>query len=130
MCPNEEWVVISYHAKLVADLDCAYFAENAASDSSSNLTWKASSRVKAFDRMFEGDRQGLYSYETTNPQAEIMVRDVIPSEYIDEVFFNKGSGSLLAEYKKKYPDIKMSCKEAYFKPRRDFQRWSKGYTLC
>lgn len=126
MYPNDEWVVISYHAKLVADLNCAYFAKNAASDSSSDLVWKVSTRVKAFESMFKKERDGLYSYETTDPQAEVMVREIIPSEYIDEIFFK--NGSLLAKYKKKYPEIKMSCKEVYFKPRRDFERWRKGHS--
>ena len=128
-CPNESWVVISYHAKSVADLNCAYFDTNAASNSFLECAWNARTRVRAFESMFTKERQGLYSYETTDPQAEVMVKDIIPSEYINEIFFNEGSGVLLAEYQKKYPNIKMSCKKAYFEPRRDYQRWSKGYTL-
>ena len=127
--PNEVWVVIAYHAKSVADLNCAYFDENAASSSFLECAWNARTKVRAFESMFKGERQELYTYETTNPQAEVMVKDIIPSEYIEEIFFNTDSGSLLAEYKKKYPNIKMSCKKTYFEPRRDYQRWSKGYAL-
>ena len=125
--PGSKWVVISYNAKLVADMDCAYFASNAASSLYLDQGWKEHTLLKSFESMFMGKRDGLYNYETTNPQAEVMVRGIIPSEYIETIFFE--DYSLLKEYVEKYPYIKMSYDKSYFIPRRDFRKWSKGYSL-
>lgn len=125
--PESKWVVISYYAKMVADMDCAYFATNAASSLYLERAWKENIYLKSFESMFVGQRDNLFSYETTNPQAEVMVKGTIPTNYIEAVFFD--DYSLLKKYKEKYPHINMVYDKSYFLPRRDFSRWSKGYSL-
>jgi hypothetical protein len=121
--PFSEWIVISYNAKLVADMDCAYFANNAASSIYKDRSWTIYSSEKSFDRMFAGKREDLNSYETTNPQAEVMVRGIIPSKYIETIFF--ADVSLLKEYQEKYPYVKMSYDKSYFQPHKNFENQRK-----
>lgn len=120
---DAKWVVISYDAKKVAKLDCGYFNQNAASKLYMHKKWDEFTSLNAFEMLFEGERENLGSFETTNPQAEVMVRDVIPIEYIKSIAFD--DQTLLEEYKKKYPHIKMCYDKQYFQPRRDYDRWSK-----
>ena len=104
-------------------LDCGYFNQNAASKLYMHKKWDEFTSLNAFEMLFEGERENLGSFETTNPQAEVMVRDVIPIEYIESIAFD--DQTLLEEYKKKYPHIKMCYDKQYFQPRRDYDRWSK-----
>lgn len=123
--PNSQWVVISYDAKKVAKKDCAYFQYNAALHIYKNVKWETFISLSAFDLLFSGNREGLYSYETTNPQAEVMVREIIPTDYIDAIYFN--DYFLYKFYEQKYPNIKMIYDDYYFTPRRDYMKWSKNY---
>lgn len=123
--PNSQWVVISYDAKKVAKKDCAYFQYNAALHIYKNVKWETFISLSAFDLLFSGNREGLYSYETTNPQAEVMVREIIPTDYIDAIYFN--DYFLYKLYEQKYPNIKMIYDDYYFTPRRDYMKWSKNY---
>ena len=123
--PNLQWVVISYDAKKVAKKDCAYFQYNAALHIYKNVKWETFISLSAFNLLFSGNREGLYSYETTNPQAEVMVREIIPTDYIDAIYFN--DYFLYKFYEQKHPNIKMIYDDYYFTPRRDYMKWSKNY---
>lgn len=123
--PDEKWAVIFFDAKKVAGMNCGYFVHNAASYENRNESWERFTGLSSFISLFEGEREGLYPYEPTDPQAEVMVMDTIPVKYIKKICF-EDNGSF-KEFLNMNSKISMSVNREYFKPRRDYQRWGKNH---
>ena len=126
----EEWVVIVLKAEeIVQQLDCAYFEENAATHRSKRKDWTELNDLEAFQNMFKEDRR-YYTLEDcypSNPQAEVMGSNAIPSTMIKEIHVDsdtwKRNAGMLNRLKSKYPGIKFVCSNEYFKKRKDSKMW-------
>ena len=103
---RSEWVVLLLDAKVLWELDCAFCQENAASNAARRIPLEKRKEPEALERIFIevyrdikiGDgikKEKIYQrqsmqipdYYPTHPQAEILVFDQIPSDYIKEVHF-------------------------------------------
>lgn len=86
---NEDWCFILLNPQKVISLDCAFFWTNAANRMCRNLRWEDQNNRIAFDRMFDtkGRDCCLPDCFPTDPQAEIMVKDMIPVDCIDKIVF-------------------------------------------
>lgn len=128
--PQKRWVVLVIDSKEVISLDCAYCYTNAANSSITGISLDKLMTVQAFDAMFEEidnqesrQRMRLSDNEPTDPQAEILVFDVIPPEAIKYIFFDNYCTmqqyiSLLDKM-----HILCSCDRGVFSPRRDYSFW-------
>ena len=120
---EECWCVILLNPQKVVSLDCAYFWTNAASTVCRRLEWEDQCSRIAFDRMFDpkGRSRIIPDCYTTDPQAEVMVKGVIPADYIEGIVCDGSFGI----------DNKLPCKcfvdYTYFAPRMDYKEWPAYY---
>ncbi|MDN3403793.1 DarT ssDNA thymidine ADP-ribosyltransferase family protein [Pseudoalteromonas sp. APC 3218] len=89
----DEWVVIAVKRSVLWKLDCLFFKHNAATASISALSNFELSTFDSFNNMFAEidnfetrEEQYLHKYDPTDKQAEVMVIDHIPPEYLLGVF--------------------------------------------
>lgn len=92
------WVVLLLDAKILWELDCVFCTENAASNAIRHVDLEERRKADVLESMFvdsyldiKGDvyRRHLQTptYYPTHPQAEVLVFDPIPVEYIQTAHF-------------------------------------------
>ena len=128
--PSKKWVVLILNAYEILKLDCAFCHTNAANSSISNTSIDSRKTYTSFKNMFS-ERPGqllreqldLYDNETTDPQAEILVLDNIPSSAIQFAVFN--NYIIKNQYENLFIDTNISyaADSGYFAPRRDYSFW-------
>ena len=123
---DADWAVLLLDPFYVLSLDCAYCYTNAASNAVSRISLEERSSLASFLGLFyepaECSRQqmGLADNETTDPQAELLVREMIPLQAIQCVIFRNEEIAL------KYRDeligagLEVIVDDAYFEPRHDY----------
>ena len=81
------------------------------------------SSATAFDEMFgnANHRLGIPDYYTTDPQAEVMIRDEIPRRYIDMIIVQSSRDI----GKVSDPSIAIEEQPRLFGQRQDYQYWQK-----
>ena len=125
---KKRWAVIELDLWSVLQLNCLYCFTNAASNEERYISLEDRKTDESFCFMFseiEGrntrDEMNLFDNETTNPQAEVLVLESIPVEYITRIVFD--SQETLKEYK----DILDNCDiygevdSSLFAPRHDYE---------
>jgi hypothetical protein len=102
---DEDWCVIALRPKLLWELDCLFFKHNAADGSVSGLKDDDLETIKSFKGMYDElggydsrEEQCLKQFDPTDRQAEVLVADHIPTEYIFGVAVSN------RQVKKKYKD--------------------------
>ena len=131
-CDNLEadWVVIELDSKILANSDCAFCITNAGDSSEYTKTIASRKGIEAFDAMFcdnSGNdirmKASIPLCYPTNPQAEVLVFDIIAPSYIKSINFD--SYKTLAKYKSLLPnDMNIKVNHVLFGPRRDYNFWS------
>ena len=109
---DDAWVVIIIHPSVIWESPCAFCKHNAADRRISSLSVTQIGDHYALAGMFaeiEGHRsreeQKLKPCDPTDPQAEILIFDVVsPAKIHGVVFSNK---DLKVAYAQKHPDLKM-----------------------
>lgn len=128
--PSKRWAVLVLDAQAIITLDCAFCFTNAASKRITSIPLSKLKDLKALKQMFaetnafySRKRMGLESNEPTDPQAEILVFDEIPSSAIKFIIFN--DNSLMQQYKPilEQKDIPYGCDVGPFTPRHDYSFW-------
>lgn len=107
---QHEWVVIELSSSILWELDCAFCHENAASTSVTTIPLEQRKSFSALEKMFDSQAYGVLPKNyTKSPQAEVLVFDKIPPQYIKNILFkfNKGTN--------------IFCDDKYFKPRQDYE---------
>ena len=139
---DETWIALLLDAKVLWELDCAFYQENAASNpapadgTTPSLEQRKTSR--ALTGMFVEDyvnRQGsrvsrqdlqIPNNYPTNPQAEVLVFDSIPTRYIKTVHFR--NATILREWRsinsETYSQM-LTSNSSYFNPRHDWAAWQR-----
>lgn len=102
---DEDWCVVALRREVLWELDCLFFKNNAAGGEISHLKDEELSTIEAFRGMYnEQDdldsrkEQCLEPYDPTDKEAEVLVHDHIPPEYIGTVVLSN------RQVKKKYKD--------------------------
>lgn len=103
---NEDWCVLELSPNLLWELDCLFFKYNAADGRISGKDDEELSSIDAFRSMYEEldgldsrEDQCLEPYDPTDKQAEVLVFDYIPVDYIFGVFVSN------RQVKKNYKNI-------------------------
>lgn len=110
---DEDWCVIGLKRKTLWEQDCLFFKNNAADARMSGKGDNELSTVAAFKSMYDEmedldtrEEQCLKPYDPTDRQAEVLVPEEIPVEYIIGVYVSsrkikKRYSDLLADYQVK-----------------------------
>jgi ssDNA thymidine ADP-ribosyltransferase, DarT len=127
---QHDWVVLLLKPSILWELDCKFYRENAASNNSREVNSEERKQPNALREMF-GDYEaiqrqtlGIPKEYTTNPQAEVLVFDPIPIQYINRViFFNKDAATQWMQLNPGNYSQKFYQGNRYFLYRMDCKRW-------
>lgn len=127
---SQEWVVLTIHRQVLWTKHCAFFCGNAASTEEITTPLNAKLGLKALQKIFEPvvgkpprEELKLHKKFPTNPQAEVLIYDVIePSNIINILCPNSAMKEKLLP---KYPNQRVLFHEPYFGPRIDWKVWKK-----
>ena len=124
-----KWVVIELDANILCNFECAFCWTNAGDKTMYNQSIEQRMGKMAFQKLFE-NRQGYPQRENleipdsypTNPQAEVLVFDIISADYIKSLYFE--DSAVMQMFQHIIPDkISVSVNKNYFAPRKDFGLW-------
>ncbi len=125
--PNTQWAVLRLDAQILTDFDCAFCQVNAGSAASFTIPLSERKGADALAKMYapivDGVQRSLsipMSYPTS-PQAEVLVFNTIPPEYIEAVYFN--SVKVLRFFKSMAYPVYMAVDTDWFFPRTDYRLW-------
>jgi len=129
--PEQEWIVLSLSPRLLWEKDCAFCYSNAASTEISSIPLVERKKPEYFLKMFDNFNEYPKRSELkikdccpTNPQAEVLVFDVIERKYLQGIFFQKQTTMIHSqeniEHMKKVP-----CRYggSVFSYRSDYEFW-------
>lgn len=127
--PEADWAVLLISADAMVDFNCAYCEMNAGSKPMYSMPLEERMGSSALQTLFkdvsDGRRRtdlGIPDCLPTNPQAEVLVFDTIPTDYITHVLFQDQATK--RKYEKYIPDdIVAVVDEGYFAPRMDYKMW-------
>ena len=142
--PETKWAVILLDPLLLDKLKCSFACRNAASNEMKARSAEESFSMEALHEMFGEIRSGniryqmnLDSYETTDPQAEVLVHEIIDPRYIRKIIvlgmedLDSVQDSLpksalqifTIENKLRYYSKQRQEYRSYFDKRSDYQYW-------
>ena len=139
--PEEQWVILDISPRVVEQKRCVFNPRNAASSEMTQYSEESRTKLVALEGMFY-DKEGpagrlrsslnLRSNCTTDPQAEIVVTEIIEPIYIEGVYFNCGRSKRnlqsLSEYERTFGTEwvgKFIPDKAAYAPRHDFEYWKR-----
>ncbi len=127
---QDDWIILLLKSDVIWKLDCAFSLENASSKHALRVPLEKRRQISQFEKMFSDynhvKRQslGIPDYYTTNPQAEVLIFELISSSYIKEVHFYTLAAMQrwIMEHPGSYPQ-KMVYNQTFFSPRSDWEYW-------
>jgi hypothetical protein len=112
--PIQDWIVISILPKVLWEKECAFCYSNAACSEIVNIPLEDRKKPEAFLKMFSDFDEYPKRYEMplkdsfpTNPQAEVLVFDVVECQYIQSILFEKKDNGGLQKKNKRIEKISM-----------------------
>lgn len=122
--PNniDGWAILLIKRDVLWELDCRFMPTNAASFGIRLFRDDEWSSIEAFDDMFNyvEHRKGIPDHFTTDPQAEVMVRNEVPKHYIHKIAVEHQSDQKrLCNLK----NIRVEIKRKLYEPRCDYAHW-------
>jgi len=119
------WAVIALDSKVIWELDCRFSHLNAAARS--YFTTPSFAKYEKFVLMFGQSNlrsPNLPDEYTSDPQAEVLVSDYIPTKYIKEIFFEdiESANNFTRNFN---PNVKVTVDRKYFKYRADYSYQSQ-----
>lgn len=125
--PGETWVILVVHPQALWDLDCAFCATNAASNSVTSIPLAQRKGLAAFQAMYADwptksrAELNIPDFYPTNPQAEVLALQGVPRNYILTVVTlnEEVKQSLIA----KYPGVDVRAIAKFFRYRTDYAHW-------
>ena len=125
-----DWVILVIHPSALWALHCAFCSANAALGSVAAIPIQQRQTLQAFQGMYadvpgkERAKLDIPLYWPTNPQAEVLMLQGVPRNYIVGVIaLNTAQQQRLAA---KYPGLQIWVNAAYFRYRKDFAFWKAG----
>ena len=124
-----EWVVLRLDSSILCDFECAYCWTNAADRSVTDIPLQIRIGDDAFRDLFRDkigypkrNDLGIPSCYPTNPQAEVLVFDTIPVDYIQKICFQKNMD--MFHYRDIIPyNIDYGVESSMFMYRLDWEWW-------
>ena len=126
--PHQEWVILALKPEILWKKDCAFCHENAANETVTSISIEKRKGLSAFNKMFEPisgkpNRKllGLPEFCPTDPQAEVLIFDIIEPKYISAIV--TANKSIKEGITKIYPALTCSYDLSFFRPRLDYMFW-------
>lgn len=127
---GETWVIVAIQPKALWELDCAFCTENAASARVTAIPLEQRKSLAAMQAMYKDqpskprDLLGIPKHYPTNPQAEVLMLQGVPREYILGVFaLNEAVKQQVLENR---PLLQVRVDDQLFWPRRDYKHWNSS----
>lgn len=127
---NVKWAVVVLRASVLWQRDCVFSSTNAAAAEVSSASLELRRGAKALESMFDDygekkrDSLGIPAHFTTNPQAEVLIMNGVPSQLIRAVAFNDKATT--AHYSQKYPKLDCRTLPGLWNGRSDWPHWKKA----
>lgn len=127
--PSIEWAVIGFDRKILWEKECAFCRDNAASNTMTSIDINIRKTKESFCNLFDeypGQEKrsvlGIDDNMTTNPQAEVLVFDILSTDNIIGVVFNN---QLTKSKYEKYlsGNIEVVVNSYFFQGRVDYEFW-------
>lgn len=124
-----EWAVILIKKEVLWELDCRFFHTNAASGSIEDPGHEKWSTSQAFGKMFQLEVRGksrsaiIPEYYTTDPQAEVIIKDKIQKKYIKEIVVEQRLAETDRRGRGGYANIPIKVRRELFWSRCDYKDW-------
>ena len=128
---DKQWVILLLDPSILWECHCFFYRTNAASLEMRSTELFKKRDLKEFKRLFEvfnnepsRQRTGIPDYYTTDPQAEVLVRDRVPPSKIQALAVE--DSETLYQLNSILPlSIHCVVREDLFKPRMDHKYWDK-----
>ena len=124
------WVVLRISANVLWEKDCAFCFENAASNSVTCIPIDLRKGPDAIENIFDEapgmatrNDMSIHLNYPTNPQAEVLIFDIVEPEYILDINLEYLDPKSLAKIKKQFPAHQVRFNSALFNPRSDWRHW-------
>lgn len=125
--PNVDWVILAISPRVLWQLRCAFCVANAASAGVTAIPLQNRMTLASFKGMY-GDfgeksrsQLGLDDEFPTNPQAEVLMLDGVPIQYILGV--SVLNTAMQKQLEAKYPGLDVRVHPAYYSYRSDYAHW-------
>lgn len=129
---SRDWVIINIKPEILYIKNCAFCYDNAANIKIKSIPIAERKGILAFQNMFPDSIEGKSRLDLeipdcypTNPQAEILVFDIIEPKYIQGIITD--TKELAEELKYKYPNFSFNNQSEFYQPRKDYRHWINGY---
>lgn len=126
--PRQEWVIIGLTRSILWEKDCAFCCTNAASPTVSRIPIELRKGSEAFGKLFEpisgkATREALRLPKSfpTDPQAEVLVFDIVEPKYIVHLICEKPE--IEGALQTKYPKMRVVNQKNLFFARFDHAEW-------
>ena len=127
---DSQWVVLLLDTKVLWELKCAFCQRNAAHRAVSSISLEDRRKPEALKGIFE-DFHNIRHQDLsipqdypTHPQAEVLVFDPIPAQYIKVIHFWNADAQARWLPSNIGTDYETSCtNRQYFGPRPDYEVW-------
>lgn len=122
-----KWAVLAINADVLWQLDCAFCRENAAKAEVTAVPLSQRKGLAAFSSLFDeypGKQRSTLNIPDsypTHPQAEVLVFDPIPPNFIAGIIFD--NTTLKQQYTALNLTQKIYLMSSYFSARKDFENW-------
>ncbi|MCE3606093.1 DUF4433 domain-containing protein [Massilia sp. P8910] len=126
---NIDWVVLVIRPEVLWTLPCAFCVTNAASATVRSVPLDERRDLAALERMYadwEGknrDMLGIPANFPTNPQAEVLMLNGVPRQYISSVIVLTIAKQ--QELQAQFPGLHVHVHAGTFRYRQDYAHWKK-----
>lgn len=128
--PDVDFILLVLEERALWELPCAFCSANAALGSIAAIPIAQRQTLQAFQGMYadvvgkERAKLDVPGYWPTNPQAEVLMLQGVPRNYIRGVVtLNAAQEKRINE---KFPGLKTWVQAGYFRYRKDYEFWKAG----
>lgn len=128
--PDLDWVILVIEPTALWELPCAFCSANAALGAVASIPILQRQTLQAFQVMYadvpgkERVKLDIPGYWPTNPQAEVLMLQGVPRNYIRGVIVLNNIQEL--RLRTKYPGLQIWVRVGYFRYRKDYAFWKAG----
>jgi hypothetical protein len=128
--PDVNWVILVVKPAVLWELPCAFCSANAALGAVAAIPIAQRRTLQAFQGMYadvpgkEREKLNIPGHWPTNPQAEVLMLQGVPRNYIQGVIALTHTQE--QRLRAKHPGLQVRVHAGYFRYRKDYEFWKAG----